>query len=155
MTDRHRLSAMKVVASGRINQMTEPKNASRCANRASRIAWCKSLQKPCSPPQEYSHCQNNQTKQPPQQILTGETATISETSISEKFLLGTKTGKCDICKTTRKILLLNYGFNLCEECISICTSILEHLPIDDVTLPPKKAGAGKPKQASLKQLNIA
>lgn len=73
----------------------------------------------------------------------------------EQFLLGTKIGKCDICKTTKKILLLNYGFNLCEDCISICTAILEQLPIEDETLPPRKAGADKPENASLKQLNVA
>jgi hypothetical protein len=134
--------------------MTEPKNPSRCANRTSRIAWCKTLQKPCTPPQEYSHCQNYQPKQNTQPI-SKESQAITEKSTPEKFLLGTKTGKCDICKATKKILLLNYGFNLCEECISICTAILEQLPIDDVTLPPQKAGADKQKTASLKQLNLA
>ncbi len=42
-------------------------------------------------------------------------------------LIGTKIGRCDICKATKKILILKYGFNLCEECLSICTSILEQL----------------------------
>jgi transcription initiation factor TFIIIB Brf1 subunit/transcription initiation factor TFIIB len=43
------------------------------------------------------------------------------------LLLGTKTGKCDICKETKKLLLLRYGFTLCGDCLIICTSILEQL----------------------------
>lgn len=43
------------------------------------------------------------------------------------LFVGTKTGKCDICKQTKKVLLLKYGFTLCEECLSICTSILEEV----------------------------
>ena len=43
------------------------------------------------------------------------------------LLIGTKTGICDICKETKKILLLRYGFTLCEDCLNICTGILEQL----------------------------
>lgn len=46
---------------------------------------------------------------------------------TDTLLIGTKTGKCDICKVTKKILLLKYGFTLCEDCLSLCTSILEKL----------------------------
>ncbi len=53
---------------------------------------------------------------------TKQTATSTDT-----LLIGTKTGKCDICKDTKKILLLRYGFTLCENCLSVCTSILEQL----------------------------
>ena len=43
------------------------------------------------------------------------------------FIIGTKTGKCQLCKETKKLFLLRYGFTLCEDCLSICTSILEQL----------------------------
>lgn len=54
-------------------------------------------------------------------------------STTDVVLIGTKIGKCDICKATKKILLLKYGFNLCEDCLSICTSILEQLQSEAVT----------------------
>ena len=43
------------------------------------------------------------------------------------FVIGTKTGKCQLCKETKKLFLLRYGFTLCEDCLVICTSILEQL----------------------------
>jgi hypothetical protein len=43
------------------------------------------------------------------------------------YIVGTKTGKCQLCKETKKLFLLRYGFTLCEDCLSICTSILEQL----------------------------
>lgn len=43
------------------------------------------------------------------------------------LLIGTKTGKCDICKVTKKVLLLKYGFTFCEDCLSACSTILEQL----------------------------
>ncbi len=43
------------------------------------------------------------------------------------FIIGTKTGKCQLCKETKKLFLLRYGFTLCEDCLVICTSILEQL----------------------------
>ena len=43
------------------------------------------------------------------------------------LLIGVKTGKCDFCKTTKRVLLLRYGFTLCEECFEICTCILQEL----------------------------
>jgi hypothetical protein len=48
-------------------------------------------------------------------------------SSAEIKLVGTKIGKCDICKATKKILLLKYGFSLCEECLTVCTNILDQL----------------------------
>src|SRR5208283_689931 len=42
-------------------------------------------------------------------------------------VIGTKTGKCQLCKETKKLYLLRYGFTLCEDCVNICTSILEQL----------------------------
>jgi len=43
------------------------------------------------------------------------------------FIIGTETGRCQLCKETKKLYLLKYGFSLCEDCFSICTSILEQL----------------------------
>jgi hypothetical protein len=43
------------------------------------------------------------------------------------YIVGTKTGKCQLCKETKKLYRLRYGFTLCEDCLSICTSILEQL----------------------------
>ncbi len=43
------------------------------------------------------------------------------------YIVGTKTGKCQLCKETKKLFLLRYGFTLCEDCLVICTSILEQL----------------------------
>lgn len=43
------------------------------------------------------------------------------------LLVGTKTGKCDLCKETKEVHLLKYGFTLCEDCINICQSILEQI----------------------------
>jgi hypothetical protein len=63
-----------------------------------------------------------------------------QTNNEEITLLGTKIGKCDICKTTKKILLLSYGFNLCQDCVDICTLILEQLEQNETkqTLPTPK-----------------
>jgi hypothetical protein len=46
---------------------------------------------------------------------------------TESLLIGTKTGKCDICKAQKRVYLLNYGFCLCEDCLRICAHILEQL----------------------------
>ena len=54
---------------------------------------------------------------------------------AETIIIAVKTGKCDICRTRKKILLLRYGFSLCEDCLSICTSILEQL--NSETTPQK------------------
>jgi hypothetical protein len=53
--------------------------------------------------------------------------TKQTTTSTDTLIIGTKTGKCDICKATKKILLLRYGFTLCENCLSVCISILEQL----------------------------
>lgn len=42
-------------------------------------------------------------------------------------IVGTQTGKCQLCKETKKLLLLRYGFSLCEDCLSVCIGILEQL----------------------------
>lgn len=43
------------------------------------------------------------------------------------LLIGVKTGQCDMCKATKKVLLLKYGFTLCQDCFDICTCILQEL----------------------------
>lgn len=47
--------------------------------------------------------------------------------LTHTFLIGTKKGTCDICKATKKIHLFRYGYNVCEDCLNICTTILEQL----------------------------
>jgi hypothetical protein len=53
--------------------------------------------------------------------------TIQKAPSIDLLLVGIKTGKCDICKQTKQILLLRYGFTLCENCLNVCTDILEKL----------------------------
>jgi len=53
----------------------------------------------------------------------------------ESYCIGTKIGKCDICRVTKKTLLLRYGFTLCEDCLSICTMILEQLQLEEESSP--------------------
>jgi hypothetical protein len=60
------------------------------------------------------------------------------------LLIGVKTGKCDICKETKKTLLLRFGFSLCEECLSVCTTVLEQLEFEE-TEKAKKAFTGRNK----------
>jgi hypothetical protein len=76
-----------------------------------------------------------------------------ETYPTDTLIIAIKTGKCDICKTRKKILLLRYGFNLCEDCLDICTCILEQLNSEapkEIGLSPKhpipKADATKTQQ---------
>jgi hypothetical protein len=52
----------------------------------------------------------------------------------QPLLIGTKIGKCDLCKKTTKILLLRYGFTLCEECLTVCTNILDQINL--LNTPP-------------------
>jgi hypothetical protein len=139
-----------------MGNMIEQKRVQRCANRSSRIAWCRSLQKPCDPPAEYNNCQNYQPKKAPKttpEKTNPATQEIAEQKSSHRLLLGTKIGKCDICKATKKILLLDYGFNLCEDCIDVCTMILEHLPIDEPATNQQETD--RQKTIPPKQLNIA
>jgi hypothetical protein len=42
-------------------------------------------------------------------------------------VIGTEIDKCPICKQTRKLLVLKYGFKLCEDCLEICVGILDYL----------------------------
>ncbi|MGD6805687.1 MAG: hypothetical protein ACQCN4_01855 [Candidatus Bathyarchaeia archaeon] len=63
-------------------------------------------------------------------MITNNKKIVEQTSIDPAYI-GTKTGKCDICRATKKILLLRYGFSLCEDCLYICTLILEHLQLQE------------------------
>ncbi len=58
-----------------------------------------------------------------------QTNSSSPTEKRNALLVGTKTGKCELCKVTKKLLLLKYGFILCEDCLNICINILENLQI--------------------------
>ena len=49
------------------------------------------------------------------------------TSQKNQILVGIQTGKCPICKETKKLLLLKYGFSLCEDCLTVCISVLDYL----------------------------
>ncbi|XHH08897.1 MAG: hypothetical protein ACFCUE_15240 [Candidatus Bathyarchaeia archaeon] len=60
-------------------------------------------------------------------------------------LIGTKTGQCQICKQTKQILILKYGFSLCEDCLSVCIGILEHLQTGDNEKPTSKTNKARPK----------
>jgi hypothetical protein len=66
------------------------------------------------------------------------------------LLIGVKTGKCDICKETKKTLLLRFGFSLCEECLSVCTTVLEQLEFEE-TEKAKKRSPAETKQVFPKQ----
>ncbi|MCW3999800.1 MAG: hypothetical protein NWE93_06140 [Candidatus Bathyarchaeota archaeon] len=55
---------------------------------------------------------------------------------------GTKIGECDICKATKEVLCLKYGFTLCENCLTICAAILDQLLINQKT-PPKSKATGR------------
>ncbi|MCW4003029.1 MAG: hypothetical protein NWE95_03845 [Candidatus Bathyarchaeota archaeon] len=46
---------------------------------------------------------------------------------SEIYIIGIQIDKCDICRKTKKVFLLRYGLTLCEDCLTICTQILEQL----------------------------
>jgi len=78
------------------------------------------------------------------------------------FVIGTKTGKCQLCKETKKLFLLRYGFTLCEDCLSICTSILEQLQSgvteqkskENLNSEKEKADSCKKSQVSKSNTNV-
>jgi hypothetical protein len=51
------------------------------------------------------------------------------------FILGTQTGKCPLCKETKKLLILKFDTSLCEDCFCVCMGILEHLLDDEINSP--------------------
>lgn len=59
------------------------------------------------------------------------------------LLLGTRIGKCDICRMTTKVLLLKYGFTLCENCVNVCASILGDLEKNQLPTVVHKTTASK------------
>jgi len=70
-------------------------------------------------------------------MITENKKTVEAPPI-ETAWLGTKVGPCDICKVTKKLFLLRYGFSLCEDCLHICTLILEQLQLNEEKLSPTK-----------------
>lgn len=67
------------------------------------------------------------------------------------LLIGTKTGKCDFCKATKKVLLLKYGFTLCEDCLDLCTNILEEIYSSTRTREKAKRPSEKEKTSTAKE----
>ena len=78
------------------------------------------------------------------------------------YIVGTKTGKCQLCKETKKLYLLRYGFTLCEDCLVICTSILEQLQSgateqkskEELNSEKEKADSCNKHQASTSDTNV-
>ncbi len=64
------------------------------------------------------------------------------------LLIGVKTGECDMCKATKKVLLLKYGFTLCEDCFNICTSILQEIQTATQAQEAKAKLSGKKSEAA-------
>ena len=123
-------------------QQSTAKNSRRCTFRSNRISWCKKLSRICAAPTEYGLCSSYQ----PKQTKTEQKLPLNAPRINEDeeaysphaLLIGTKTGQCDICKDTKKTLLLRYGFCLCEDCLNVCTSILDQLQFADTKRPKEK-----------------
>lgn len=112
----------------------------RCAFRASHISWCKKLEKTCDSPKEYHFCSSYQAKHPahPTKLPAQQSTENKQTFYPKQNLsIETKIGKCDICKATKRILLLRYGFILCQDCLTICTNILEQLALEKTNQAPK------------------
>lgn len=63
---------------------------------------------------------------------------------SKISLIGTKNDQCQICKQTKHVLILKYGFILCEDCLSVCIGILEYLQNGEKN-KPKKPSKARPK----------
>ena len=108
----------------------------RCEFRSNRVSWCKKLSKICDAPTEYNSCSSYQ----PKPVKTELKLPQNEHRLDENeeadysphtLLIGVKTGQCNICKATKKTLLLRFGFCLCEDCLNVCTTTLEQLQFDD------------------------
>jgi hypothetical protein len=108
----------------------------RCTFRSRKISWCTKLGKSCGGQNEYDSCSIYRPKpnisQAKQHQLEHHTSADKEdANTPHALLIGTKTGQCDICKVTKQTLLLRYGFCLCEDCLNVCTTILEQIQFDD------------------------
>jgi hypothetical protein len=70
--------------------------------------------------------------------------------------VGTQTGTCPICKETKQLLFLKYGFTLCEDCLHVCISILDYLQQQEklgtsVTSPKNCKNENKPTPKTVHQ----
>ncbi|MCL4430003.1 MAG: hypothetical protein M1167_04545 [Chloroflexi bacterium] len=114
----------------------------RCAFRSNSISWCKKLRKVCDAPTEYNLCSSYQPKPAKTKLkLPKNEQNIcenKEAASSHALLIGIKTGQCDICKSNKKTLLLRFGFSLCQDCLNICTTILEQLQFDETQQSKEK-----------------
>jgi|WetSurMetagenome_2_1015567.scaffolds.fasta_scaffold526178_1 hypothetical protein len=85
-----------------------------------------------------------------------ETAKEKPVAPQNQILVGIQTGQCPICKETKKLLLLKYGFSLCEDCLSVCISVLDYLQKqenqNENPKPPKNQGFFQ-KKPQLKNFN--
>jgi hypothetical protein len=128
----------------------------RCTYRANRLSWCKKLKRLCNAPEEYISCLNYQPKPitpklnlPPSEPPQNE---IEEATQPHTLLIGVKIGQCDICKDTKKTLLLRFGFSLCEDCLSVCTTVLERLEFEETNRKKEKMVKGSNKTKTQKAL---
>jgi hypothetical protein len=136
-----------------LNQSVKPQDQTsslkrRCTFRANRLSWCKKLKRVCDAPSEYNSCSSYQPKPPkptvkPPAPQQSQNENDDATNSPHTLLIGVKTGQCDICKVTKKTLLLRFGFCLCEDCLTVCTSILEQIQFDDFSKPPEKILVGR------------
>ena len=133
-------------------QQSTSKNSRRCIFRSNRISWCKKLSRICDAPTEYDLCSSYQPKPAKIELkhpLNAQRINEDEEPYSpHTLLIGTKTGQCDICKGTKKTLLLRYGFCLCEDCLNVCTSILDQLQFADTKQSKEKVIIGREKPLS-------
>jgi hypothetical protein len=72
----------------------------------------------------------------PLKVATEENT--SDEQSSGIFIVGTQIGQCQICKQTKKILLLRFGFSLCKDCLHALTNILEKLQQEKTGLEASK-----------------
>lgn len=118
----------------------------RCQFRSNSFSWCKKLRKVCDAPTEYNVCSSYQPKPAKTKLKLHNEQNFyenKEAASSHALLIGTKTGQCDICKATKKTLLLRFGFSLCQDCLNICTTILEQLQFDETKKSKEKTTVGR------------
>jgi hypothetical protein len=123
----------------------------QCVFLEKRTLWCTENKKKCDSPSQQSLCPSYQLS--PAESRTAQAKTPQSPTANQTLFIGTKTGKCDICKTTKRIIHLKYGFTLCENCLSVCTAILEQLQLNEETLPQKRVNGRQPRhpQTELKE----
>jgi hypothetical protein len=69
--------------------------------------------------------------------MTAGKESVPNTKQEKFYAIGSRVSKCDICKATKKTMLLSYGFSLCEDCINVCALILDQLQAAETNPQPK------------------